>query len=238
MEELAPGFDKLTTGAIDGAVKQAQRQDLEKRADESIQLKKIKETKDPKPKSIKTMKEGLAMAKDVQGEMVKRDKDLNARKEKARRKCTKFKNHPLFQAQLKLVGLPPVAASCEEWEACLETIKTELGSQKAVENLWDYMAWICGGLEGLSKAYPDIFGGVNLSNPISLGNVMKDPQVHKRMEQEAAELAILYDEWLSSRAEARFVKGMLAVVKDVAMLNAQHSNARVSAEELGRKAAV
>lgn len=235
MEDLAPGFDKLTTNAVDGAVKQAQRQELEKRADQSIELKKIKDTKDPKPKSIKVMKEGLAMAKDVQAEMVKRDKDLNKRKEKARIKCTKFKTHALFKEQLKLIALPPAGASCEEWEACLETIKAELGSQKAVETLWEYMAWLCGGLEGLSKAYPELFGGLNLSNPHSLEAVMRDPRVHKKLESEATELSILYDEWLSSRAEMRFLKGIAAVCKDIAMANAIAANQKVSAEELGRK---
>lgn len=235
MEDLAPGFDKLTTNAVDGAVKHAQRQELEKRADQSIELKKIKDTKDPKPKSIKTMKEGLAMAKDVQAEMVKRDKDLNKRKEKARIKCTKFKTHALFKEQLKLIALPPAGASCEEWEACLESIKAELGSQKAVETLWEYMAWLCGGLEGLSKAYPEMFGGLNLSNPHSLEAVMRDPRVHKKLESEATELSILYDEWLSSRAEMRFLKGIAAACKEVAMANAIASNQKVSAEELGRK---
>lgn len=235
MEDLAPGFEKLTTNAVDSAVKTAHREDLEKRADESIQLKKIKDAKDPKPKSIKTMKEGLAMAKDVQQEMVKRDKDLNKRKEKARRKCTKFKNHPLFKDTLKLIALPAVASGCEEWEACLETIKTELGSQKAVETLWEYMAWLCGGLEGLSRAYPEVFGGINLSSPVSIEALMRDKRVQAKLEAEATELSILYDEWLTSRAEMRFIKGIAAIAKDVAMANAGAANAKVSSEELGRK---
>lgn len=235
MEDLAPGFDKLTTNAVDSAVKSAQREKLEDRADESIQLKRIKEQKDPKPKSIKTMKEGLAMARDIQSDMLKRDKDLNKRKEKARRRCAKFKNHVLFKEQLKLIALPPVSASCEEWEATLESIKSELGSQKAVENLWNYMAWLCGGLEGLSKTYPEMFGGLNLTNPVSLQALMKDPRVHKKLEAEAAELSILYDDWLTSRAEMRFINGLLEVAKDVAFHNAQAANAQVGAEELGRK---
>lgn len=235
MEELAPGFDQLTTKAVDGAQRMAQRSNLEQRANESIELKKIKEAKDPKSASIKQMKQNFDMAREVQADFAKKDKDLQKRKEKARRKCTKFKLHPLFKDSLKLIALPPVGGSCEEWEACLETIKTELGSFKAIETLWEYMAWICGGIEGLSRAYPEIFGNINLSKPYSLEQLMRDPRVHKKLEQEATELSILYDEWLTSRAEMRFVKGLAVVVKELAMQNAIAGTKSVSPEELGRQ---
>lgn len=220
-----PGFDKLTTQAVQQKVSLEKQIKLEERAQESIALKKEKEKIDPKPikqpknMSIKGMKDTMELQKQITQELSKDNRALMKRKEDARRRVIKFKTNETLGPFLKNIKEPLVSASHEEWEACLSQIKSELGSRNALRSFWEYVTMLCGSIEGAVIMYPAFFQGINLSYPISITALVSSDKVQQRLNNEANELSILYDNWLSSSAEFRFLRGFADIIKEVALAN-------------------
>lgn len=214
-----PGFDKLTTQAVENQSKANEQAKLESQVDTNLKRKEIKEKKEGKMTMPSLM--GAAKQNEAMREIVNKQDALKyeKRRKEVVRKVKKYKKNSFFKDILKDVPMPREGATLEEWIDTHEEIKSVMGSADAVEQLWAHIQQVTDALVMFSLAKPGWFRGKNFTAPQNLSFVIRQPETRQKLAKEVEELAIEYDKWLSRRVELRFLMAYVGVALQTAQYN-------------------
>lgn len=205
----------LDAGKEDIRVAQALR-----RAQDSISMSKQKKALQQPTESVRTPSAKPVAMKLPKNQASNADK-AKREADKAYEKGKRYKQ--AFPAELKEVKVPPASADADSKRAFYDECKMILGSEGAVDAVFDAVGYVGVGLEWLSIAHPNLVP-LNLSSPVKLSTALASDHARTMMEREAKELAIEYQWLFSTRAEMRMLKNIYAVVMMVAQKNASSSN--------------
>lgn len=218
--EGVPGFDRLTTAAVAGHAIQEEKKEMEKKIDDQIERKKMKEKKDPKLPSMAALK-GAAKQDELMKEIVSKEdkKEYNRKRMQIQIKVENLLNNRILGPHLKGIKAPPSSASLEDFEYTLNLIQNRLGSRDAVKTLWFYIHSIMDMVVAFNIQKPEYWGDINLAYPKNLSTELKSDKVREELAETIEEFAIMYDNWLTQSVETRLVFGLISVAMAVAREN-------------------
>jgi hypothetical protein len=218
---------------------QSERLDTTKRLAESVeqseQKKFMKQTRQPKAKPAKlSAAEVMRYAKQQTAEDKKK---LTAEKARVMRMCGRYKQkfgekYGLTKTQWKD---PAVSAPIEEWQAHLDSLKSEIASKNAVPTFQNYWQFIARGIQTVYRMQPEMFidplqpgTHMDLTN---LDQVLTSPYFFQQIDDEMNEIIIQYPFLFESGPIRRLLSATANVVLTVNMKNKSSENVKTEEPE-------